>query len=156
MRRLLVLLVIFASLAPAAYAGADGDGDGVPDSSDNCVSVHNPDQADGERDGIGDRCDPAHISGYKVTPLVNRVKVSFRLSEPADVNVYLEKKRGGTFRYLADLIARKPGKAGVNSFTLSTKIRGKALPAGLYRLSTSATDSSSDLGNIVRRPFRVR
>ncbi|OLC53750.1 MAG: hypothetical protein AUH92_05330 [Acidobacteria bacterium 13_1_40CM_4_69_4] len=35
----------------------DGDGDGHPDSADNCPSVYNPDQADSDGDGIGDACD---------------------------------------------------------------------------------------------------
>jgi hypothetical protein len=36
----------------------DGDADGVPDSSDNCPEVANPDQADADVDGSGDACDP--------------------------------------------------------------------------------------------------
>jgi hypothetical protein len=35
----------------------DGDGDGVPDSEDNCPGVANEDQADADNDGIGDVCD---------------------------------------------------------------------------------------------------
>jgi hypothetical protein len=35
----------------------DGDGDGVPDASDNCPAVANPDQADLDEDGIGNACD---------------------------------------------------------------------------------------------------
>lgn len=35
----------------------DTDGDGVPDASDNCVTVPNPGQADADGDGIGDACD---------------------------------------------------------------------------------------------------
>jgi uncharacterized repeat protein (TIGR01451 family) len=35
----------------------DGDGDGIPDSSDNCPAVSNPDQTDTDGDGIGDACD---------------------------------------------------------------------------------------------------
>ena len=38
--------------------GGDGDGDGVPDGSDNCPSVANPDQANGDGDGLGNACDP--------------------------------------------------------------------------------------------------
>jgi hypothetical protein len=37
--------------------GRDSDRDDVPDSRDNCVDVRNPDQADSDRDGVGDACD---------------------------------------------------------------------------------------------------
>ena len=40
----------------------DTDGDGVPDSSDNCVSVANPDQADADGDGHGDACDACPLT----------------------------------------------------------------------------------------------
>jgi UDP-3-O-[3-hydroxymyristoyl] glucosamine N-acyltransferase len=35
---------------------ADGDGDGVPDAEDNCLTVANPDQADLNGDSFGDAC----------------------------------------------------------------------------------------------------
>jgi hypothetical protein len=34
----------------------DWDGDGIPNASDNCPSIPNPDQADANLDGIGDAC----------------------------------------------------------------------------------------------------
>src|SRR6476469_7898593 len=36
---------------------ADSDGDGIPDSQDNCPSISNPDQQDTDGDGIGAVCD---------------------------------------------------------------------------------------------------
>jgi hypothetical protein len=46
--------------------GADTDGDGVPDSTDNCDTVANPSQTDTDGDGIGDACEatpPADADG---------------------------------------------------------------------------------------------
>lgn len=36
---------------------ADADGDGIPDSVDNCINHANPDQFDADGDGYGNRCD---------------------------------------------------------------------------------------------------
>ena len=43
--------------SPASATPIDGDGDGVPDTSDNCPSDANPSQADLDGDGLGDACD---------------------------------------------------------------------------------------------------
>jgi hypothetical protein len=42
----------------AVAPGADADGDGVPDSTDNCVNAANTDQVDSDGDGQGNVCDP--------------------------------------------------------------------------------------------------
>lgn len=47
-----------ALLASTAVAGLDTDADGVPDSSDNCSLLANPDQRDTDGDGFGNACDP--------------------------------------------------------------------------------------------------
>lgn len=45
------------ALTNVATVPEDGDGDGVPDSLDNCPAVANPDQADTDGDGVGDACE---------------------------------------------------------------------------------------------------
>ena len=45
------------SAGKCAPPETDTDGDGIPDSGDNCPTTPNPDQADRDGDGIGDVCD---------------------------------------------------------------------------------------------------
>jgi T5SS/PEP-CTERM-associated repeat protein len=45
----------------------DADGDGVPNSVDNCVSVFNPSQSDSDGDGVGDACDPKFLFANSYT-----------------------------------------------------------------------------------------
>ncbi len=73
----------------AAAIETDTDGDGVPDSRDNCTQVKNPDQKDSDSDGYGDACD-ADVNG---DGLVNSIDVAIvrdafgtRGTSLADVN----------------------------------------------------------------------
>ncbi len=42
----------------ANTSATDSDGDGIPNSCDNCPSTANTEQADADNDGVGDACDP--------------------------------------------------------------------------------------------------
>jgi len=53
------------TLYPAAPA-RDEDGDGVVDGSDNCPSVENADQVDGDGDGRGDACDAIRVRSFTI------------------------------------------------------------------------------------------
>lgn len=61
----------------------DDDGDGVCNTFDNCVSVPNPSQTDGNNNGVGDRCDAptvvvvAPADGSFQVPLAESVEVRF-------------------------------------------------------------------------------
>jgi len=50
-------------MAPALVVRRDGDADGVFDGDDNCPEAANADQADADRDGVGDTCEAAGTGG---------------------------------------------------------------------------------------------
>jgi MBG domain-containing protein/trehalose utilization protein len=52
---------------------ADRDGDGVPDVTDNCVDVSNPDQTDQDADGTGDACEVQSPQTISFQALPDRV-----------------------------------------------------------------------------------
>jgi formylglycine-generating enzyme required for sulfatase activity len=56
-RRALRSLTLLAAIPAFAAGLLDSDGDGIPDASDNCPLVANPDQGDCDADGIGDACE---------------------------------------------------------------------------------------------------
>ncbi|MBT8143392.1 MAG: thrombospondin type 3 repeat-containing protein [Gammaproteobacteria bacterium] len=73
-------------LLPTFSGGADSDGDGVPDSSDNCTDVANPGQTDSNGDGIGNACD-ADINNDCIVDVTDLAifRTSF-LTSPGDTN----------------------------------------------------------------------
>ena len=49
----------------------DTDGDGILDSSDNCINISNPGQGDHDNDGIGDVCEPCYDKDYNKDYKIN-------------------------------------------------------------------------------------
>ena len=72
-----------------ATAGADRDGDGVADGSDNCVKQPNADQADLDGDGDGDACDK-DIDGDGHSNAKERAQGT----DPYDPNSFPGRKKG--------------------------------------------------------------
>jgi hypothetical protein len=75
--------------AQAADVEEDSDGDGVPDSRDNCTSVPNANQRDSDGDGYGDACDAdANNDGLVNSLDLSAVRAAFGSSTPgrADLN----------------------------------------------------------------------
>jgi hypothetical protein len=63
----LLALVLSLLSQPSAWGQiADADGDGVADGSDNCLNQANSDQANRDRDRLGDLCDPFPDHALKI------------------------------------------------------------------------------------------
>jgi large repetitive protein len=116
----------------------DSDGDGVPDSSDNCVSVSNAGQADADTDGKGDACDacpadsnpgiqgcPASIIDINMGNVANGSNV--RLT-----NVLVTAVMGDESAVWVQLKSTDPGNPGTTSYAgLEVDLTGIASPPAL-------------------------
>jgi len=119
-----------------APSAGDRDADGVPDTSDNCPYLYNPDQGDIDADGLGDACD-----------IVDAVAVSWigNMSYPAldkDGFVYAQTDRWLLFKanpFIQDDPSTPDNEAIVWQHSLKSSMLPVVLgPAGnLYTISAS-------------------
>ena len=109
-----VELVNFAKHEIGAIAGPDSDQDEVPDDSDNCIEVMNPNQLDADADGIGNICDADLSQDCQVNPIdLGLFKLVFFTSDPIadfDGNGIVNVIDLGIFKSLFFL---PPGPSGV-------------------------------------------
>ena len=95
------------------------------------------------------------LRGVRVRPRVarlprrKRVRVRYRLSEPAKVTLRVQRRRAGRWRRARTL--RRSGAAGRNV----TRFRTRGLRKGRHRIRLRATDAAGNRSRIVTRRFRV-
>jgi DNA-binding beta-propeller fold protein YncE len=88
----------------------DTDGDGIPDKSDNCPSLSNPDQNDLDYDGMGDACDPFPANPDNLVACMNEnaqfslqlLKLQMENSTLANSNRLLSEENAGLKLLIAD------------------------------------------------------
>ncbi|MET0615955.1 MAG: thrombospondin type 3 repeat-containing protein [Thermoleophilaceae bacterium] len=132
----------------------DTDVDGHADTADNCPLAANPDQADGDHDGLGDLCDAPTLAQLRIKRAKRRLKVSYDLSEAAVVTFRVERRRAGHWRRIKGRFSNS-GDAGSNSFRWNGRLRGRRLSPGRYRLVAEAVDASSEHSARLRKRFSV-
>jgi hypothetical protein len=142
----------------------DTDGDGVNDGQDNCPLNPNPDQADSNGDKRGDACEdmtPPRLTTLRLRPSTfrrgtkNGTRVSFRLSEPATVQLTVLKAVRGRYKAVRGSIVRK-ATAGVNLVRFDGRIGGHLLRGGRHVLLATATDLAGfPAAGTPRAKFRI-
>ena len=88
--------------AATALAGADSDGDGVPDATDNCPTVANPDQENNYGTAKGDACEKRKSPALRLSAKRRGSLWKLRIRASGDgkgvVTVRCRQRRGGQVR----------------------------------------------------------
>jgi secreted trypsin-like serine protease len=93
---------------------------------------------------------PPAVTGFAVSGSTT----AYTLSEPGEVVVAVQRKLGGTYLTLTTALIQD-GVAGPNSFPAPRRLRGRALPAGTYRLRANATDGAGNRSTAVVARYTI-
>ena len=120
----------------------DGDGDGIPDATDNCPTVANPGQADGDDDGVGDACDDLEA------PTVTLDETPAAASADSTPRFVFSSEDGATFE--CSLSTGADAFAACSSpFTASEQADGD------YAFKVRATDAAGNTGAAATYSFTI-
>jgi hypothetical protein len=93
---------------------------------------------------------PPAVTGFAVASAT----AAYTLSEPGEVVVAVQRKLGGSYLTLTTALVQD-GVAGPNSFPAPRRLRGRALPAGTYRLRATATDDAGNRSTAVVARYTI-
>jgi hypothetical protein len=140
----------------------DADGDGVPDTRDNCVAVSNAVQTDSDGDGVGDACETAPsgslppVAGVRVTATVLSGDVYIQLpttklrsfKQSAPISGFVPLKGQASLPVGTTVDARK-GKLAIASTVDGRRIgaggrtQSAVVSAGIFKIRQAAAATTS-------------
>jgi hypothetical protein len=150
----------FRDVGCPAFVWPDGDGDLLPSRSDNCPQASNPDQRDGDGDGVGDACDATPLPDT-TGPAVPVVRATARLDQDGRAGIRLACPRNETscrgtltIETAQKLSGRDSRRLLAQSFVLGKanfKLAGGESREIEVRLSKRGRDLVHDLGRLRAR-----